>query len=122
MRVRKTDENGDMRFGRSQEDIWHNVPDGVAQVAQSRLMLFEGEWFMDLDDGTPWNTRVLGKYTGPTRDMVIRARLLGTPSLTSIVAYSSAVNRDTRQFSVQATVDTEFGLDAGRQFDIGAPI
>lgn len=109
MRVRKQDANGDYAFGGGQASIWTNVPDGVAQVVMTRLRLFQGEWFLDTRQGTAWNTRVLGKYTGSTRDMVIRSRILGTPGVTQIAAYSSNLNRDTRAYSVNATIDTAYG-------------
>lgn len=64
---------------------------------------------LDITDGTPWRTEVLGKYTGPTRDMVLRARILETPGVTAITAYDSALNRDTRAFTAQATISTQYG-------------
>lgn len=110
MRIRKVEpETGDMRFGSGQADFWRDVPDGVAQHVQSRLQLYRGEWFLDIADGTPWRTEVLGKYTGPTRDMVLRARILETPGVTAITAYDSALNRDTRAFTAQATISTQYG-------------
>lgn len=112
MRIRRTDQNGDMTFGRGQNNFWRDAPDGVALLAQDRLMMFQGEWFLDRTAGTPWNTRVLGKYTGPTRDMVVRSRVKGTSGCTAITAYDSQLNRDTRGFSVQITIDTAYGSGA----------
>jgi len=109
MRVRKQDGTGDMSFGRGQADYWINVPDGSGQVAKTRLALWLGQWFLDRTDGTAWQTKVLGKYTGSTRDAVIRARMLGTPGLTAIAAYSSALNRETRGFDVTARIETAYG-------------
>lgn len=109
MRVRKLTDSDDMTFGRSQNNFWFNVPDGVAQVVLSRLEMYTGDWFLDLDDGTPWRTQVLGKYTGSTRDAAVQARILGTPGVQGITAFSSQVNRDTRQYTVQATVETIYG-------------
>lgn len=98
-----------MTFGRGQSNFHRDVPEAPAQVALSRLKLYLGEWFLDTRDGTPWNTQVLGKYTGPTRDMVLRTRILGTPGVRAITGYASQVNRDTRQFSVQVQLDTIYG-------------
>lgn len=121
MRVRKTTEDGDMRFGRNQADYWRDVPDGVAQVVQSRLQLYLGEWFLDTSDGMPWKTQVLGKYTGPTRDMVIRTRILQTQGVTAIDAYDSQLNRDTRGFAAQATIDTLYGPGLVPILNLGVP-
>jgi hypothetical protein len=72
-------------------------------------MLWQGEWFLNRRSGTPWNTKVLGKYTGSTRDAVIRARILGTVAVNEIVAYSSAVNRETRAYTVNVEINTIYG-------------
>jgi hypothetical protein len=109
VRYRKLDANGDMQFGRGLSDFWINVPDAVAQAVETRLALQLGEWFLDTTDGTPWNTRVLGKYTGSTRDAVLQARTLGTPNLTGIASFSSGLNRETRAYTVKIVADTAYG-------------
>jgi len=57
----------------------------------------------------PWKTKVLGKYTENTRDPVIRAHVLGTTGVKSILDYSSDLNRDTRKFSGNISIDTVYG-------------
>ena len=55
MRVRKQDSvTGDMQFGHGSADFWHNVPEAVGQSVMTRLLLFAGEWFLDISEGTPW--------------------------------------------------------------------
>lgn len=112
MRYRKMDADGDMVFGGGQAAFYRDVPEAVAQAAVTRLMLFEGEWFRDTRDGTRWRTEVLGKGTAATRDPMIRARVLGTTGVTGIASYSSTLNRDTRGFSVNLTIDTVYGKAA----------
>lgn len=126
MRIRKMspgdpndDTARDMVFGSGQADFYRDVPEAPAQLAECRLMLFAGEWYQDLTAGTPWNTQVLGKYTGAIRDPIIRTRLLGTTGISGIAAYDSSLNRDTRQFAVQATLDTIYGQAA---FDAPSPL
>ncbi|MBB3811469.1 hypothetical protein [Pseudochelatococcus contaminans] len=109
MRYRKLDANGDMVFGNGGDSFYHDVPDAPAQAITTRLKLGLGEWFLDLKDGTPWKTRVLGKYTGFTRDPMLRSRILKTQGVKSLDAYSSSVNVDTRRFEVSATVSTAYG-------------
>lgn len=109
MRVRKLDENGDYSFGKGAKDFWRDVPDAPAQCARTRLYLFQGEWFLDSTEGTPWETEVLGKYTGSTRDPVIRTRVLGTQGVKEILEYDSQLDRDSREFAVQLTIDTIYG-------------
>lgn len=109
MRVRAVDQNGDMQFGANQGNFLSNSPDAVAQVVKSRLSLWLGQWFLDTSQGMPWATKVLGKYTGDTRDAAIQSQILGTPGVLQILNYSSALNRDTRLFSWAATIDTIYG-------------
>ncbi len=109
MRVRKIDPVKGRVFGGGQNAFWHNTPDGVAQCVQTRLGLWLGQWFLDLSEGTDWAVKVLGKYTESTRDVTIRARILGTPGVTGIVAYSSSLDRETRRWTVNATIDTAYG-------------
>jgi hypothetical protein len=109
MRLRMQDANGDRLFGQGQANFWINVPDAAGQLAQTRMALWLGQWFLNTPDGTPWLTKVLGKYKGSTRDAAIQARILGTPGVKAILAYASQLNRDTRVWNVQATIDTTFG-------------
>ena len=112
MRVRKQDANGDVIFGHGGADYYVNSPDAVALAIKTRLLLFTGEWFLDLSEGTPWATRVLGKgRTG--YDAVIKARILGTEGVKSIVpgSYVSVLSgHKGRRLSVTCTVDTVYGL------------
>ncbi len=109
MRVRKMDANGDMVFGQGQAAFWANVADGVGQIVGTRLGLWLGQWYLNTADGTPWATKVLGKYTGNTRDVVIQARILSTPGVTQLDSYASQLNRDSRIWSVQANGKTVYG-------------
>jgi len=109
MRYRKLDANDDYSFGRGAADFWKDVPDAPAQAVKTRLRLEQGEWFLDAREGMPWRTKVLGKRTGDTRDVVIRSHMLKTRSVVSVTGYYSDLNRDTRKFGVGATIDTIYG-------------
>lgn len=108
MRYRKLDANGDYVFGGQQADFYVNSPEAVAQAVQTRLRLWQGEWFLDTTAGTPWN-QVLGKYTGGTYDTVIRQRILGTQGVQAITDYSSTLDSEARVLTVSATISTIYG-------------
>ena len=108
LRYRKLDAAGDYSFGAGQANFYRDQPEAVAQAVQTRLALFLGEWFLDTSDGTPWNTRVLGERTLPLYDLTQRARILATPNVTSITAYASQFNAQTRALGVQVSVLTDF--------------
>jgi hypothetical protein len=110
MRYRKLDANGDMMFGHGLQDFHVNVPEAPAQAVLTRLKFWTGEWFLDPLDGTDWQTQVLGKHTEKTRDPLVIYRTSGTPGVRSILDYSSSLDRNTRDFRVNVTIDTIYGL------------
>lgn len=109
MKVRKLDENGDYSFGHGDSDFIKDTPETVAQSVKTRLLLLTGEWFLDVTSGTPWSTQILGEGTGSTYNSAIRSRILETEGVNSIVSYSSTLDRDKRELSVEATIDTIYG-------------
>ncbi len=109
MKYRKLDVNNDYSFGHKNNDFWINVPDGVAQSVLTRLQLYQGEWWLDISVGTPWKTQVLGKYTNNTRDAVLVARIGETKGVKSIMSFNSNLDRNTREYRVNTTIDTVYG-------------
>lgn len=108
MRYRALDENGDMTFGQGGLNFLVNSPEAVGQAVLTRLLLRTGEWFLDVTEGTAYDTLILGFGTRRSRDVEIRNRILGTQGVTEIVTYSSSVDA-ARKFSVQGDVATVYG-------------
>jgi hypothetical protein len=104
---RMLDENGDYTLGYGAGNWWGFQTQGVAQSVLTRLWLNTGDWFLNLQAGTPWNQEVLGKSNPVTRDMVIKARILDTPYVTVLADYATNVNLQ-RGYTVTATVTTQF--------------
>lgn len=109
MRYRKLTSTGDYSFGHGTSDWFVDQPEAVAQAVKTRLGLEVGDWFLDTSAGMAWRTKVLGKYTADTRDITIRARILGTTGVTAITAYNSDLDRTARAFTVAATISTVYG-------------
>lgn len=107
MRYRKLDADGDYMLNTFLRD----TPECVAQAIGTRLRLTTGEWFLDITEGTPWNTKVLGKYTSQQYDMAIKDRILGTLGVLELIDYASARNPDTRTLTITATVSTIYGVN-----------
>lgn len=122
MRVRKVSADGDYVFGGDQAAIWRDVPDAVAQVVESRLNLWEGQWYLDFNEGTKYRTQVLGKRTEATRDPVIRSRILSSPGVSEILAYNSVLNRDTRGLAIRATIATAYSRPATQGLPLNSAI
>lgn len=102
--------DGDYQFGQGSSNFLVNSPACVAQSVQTRLALWQGDWFLDVTEGTPWREQVLGKGRQSLRDLAIQSRILETPGVTSIQDYQSQVDPITRLMTVTVVVNTEFGL------------
>lgn len=109
MRVRIQDENGDYTFGSGQSNFFLNSVEGVAQAVQTRLLLWTGEWFLNVDEGTPYLQGVIGKQDQQTIDNVLRARILGTEGVSSILSYESIIDRENRKLNVSVSISTIYG-------------
>lgn len=109
MRYRKLTEDGDYSFGNGQNDFFRDVPEAVGQAAKTRLLLWLGEWFLDVDEGTQYMQGILGKHSKESADETIQTRVLGTQGLTGIPNYSSAINPDTRAMTAEFQIDTIYG-------------
>jgi hypothetical protein len=109
MRYRKLSEDGDYTFGNGQANFFKDTPAAVGQAAKTRLMLWLGEWFLNVEEGTPYLQGVIGKHNEQTREAVMRARVLGTEGLTSITNYESIIDPDNRKLNLSVAVDTIYG-------------
>lgn len=108
MRYRRLTSDGDMTFGQGTQDFLVNSPETVSQAVMTRLRLLTGEWFLDVEEGTPYSTQVLGKYTSSTYDQALRDRIAGTEGVIEILQYTSVLTG--RQLSVDARIDTVYGV------------
>lgn len=109
MRYRALSPTGDFVFGQGSTEFLINSPEAVAQAVQTRLKLAQGEWFLDLDEGTPYATEILGEGTQNLYDQAIQDRILGTEGVNSIDEYSSVLDSD-RKLIVSCTISTIFGV------------
>jgi len=109
MRYRKLTEDGDYTLG-SGQDFLVNNPEAVAQAVLTRLKLWRGEWFIDLEDGTPYSQEILGKrQRGGSPDGAIKRRILQTEGVREILSYSSNFDGNTRRLKIDATIATIYG-------------
>jgi hypothetical protein len=109
MRYRKLGPDDDYSFGNGQLDFWQDVPEAVAQSVKTRLLLWLGEWFLNIEDGTQYMQGILGKYSQELADTTIQDRVITTTGVTDIQNYASIKNPDTRSISVEFDIDTIYG-------------
>lgn len=109
MIYRALDLNGDYTFGRAGGNFLVDSREAVAQAVQTRLKLIQGEFFLDITAGTPYNSEILGAGTIGKYDLAIKTVILGTAGVTGLTAYSSQVDPTTRKASVTCTITTKYG-------------
>lgn len=109
MRVRRMNSAGDMTFGQGSANFIIDEPAAVAQLVLTRLKLWTNQWFLDLNEGTPYSTQILGKNSKSTYDNAILTRLLETNGVVSILAYQSSLNDTSRLLTWSATLQTQYG-------------
>lgn len=109
MRYRALDANGDYTFGQNGANMLVDSPAAVAQAIDTRLKLLQGEWFLDRTKGVPYDTQIVGMDTAATRDQALQTVILDTQGVTQIADYASYLDPETREFTMAAVVDTEYG-------------
>ena len=113
MRYRALSKDGDYTFGQGDANFLIDSPAAVGQAVQTRLRLEQGEWFLDVREGTTYASQILGEHKQATHDQAIRARILGTQGVIEITEYSSVVID--RNLKVNATINTIYGLTTIQQ-------
>jgi len=87
--------------------------DAVAQIIKQRLQLLQGEWWADTNDGLPFWQSIAGYAGGANSaqniNLLIQARILGTPFVTGLTSVNAAYNPANRSYTFSATVQTQFG-------------
>lgn len=112
MRYRKLTADNDYTFGNGQLDFYQDVPEAVGQSVLTRLLLFLGEWYLDITAGTPYLEAILGKFSQTAADVAIQDRVNLTTGVVDISQYQSTLNPDTRELDVELAIDTVYGPTA----------
>jgi len=80
------------------------------QAVTTRLRLFKGEWFLNLDSGVPWFQRVFVK---PARlgeiERIIRSTILQTEGVDKLTKFDLVFDSSTRKLSVGFEGTTIYG-------------
>lgn len=84
--------------------------DEVTQRLRSRLKMFRGEWFLDLNKGVPYRTEVFVKGISTERiASAIKREILTTPGVLQLLSYSQSLDGASRLLSVDFQVLTSDG-------------
>lgn len=104
--------NGDPLFGNSQSNFVSDL-NAVAQAIATRLKLLAGEWWENLNAGTPVFQSMLGvSGSGKRPDTVallLTQRILATPFVTGVSNVQTSYNDTARAFTLSCQAQTQFG-------------
>jgi hypothetical protein len=84
--------------------------DQVKQNIKIRLLMIQGEWFLNSQIGLPYFEKILVKNPDFSAiDVMIKATIVDTPEVTGITAYSSMFNKAARRLSISFQASTIYG-------------
>jgi hypothetical protein len=118
LRVRRLDKNHDMTFGGGLRNIAGGA-EGTAQRLRCRLLMIQGEWFLDTSAGVPWwqpEGNGVQPIMGASRNLqyaeaVLKTAILGTDGVATLESFSMSFNGTTRNLTVSASGTTVDGDD-----------
>jgi hypothetical protein len=88
--------------------------DGAERVRQQleiKLQLWQGEWFLDTEFGTPYLQSILGKQLTLSGALAaIRKSILEVDGVRSILEFAYTYSNASRTLSLTFTADTPYGL------------
>jgi hypothetical protein len=109
--VRQLDANHDPLWGNNQNNLIIDLQ-AVAQIIETSLLLFQGEWWENLKEGLPLFQSILGSNNGKKEDavaLIINTRILGVPYVLSIFNIVTTYSTS-RLFTYTSYVNTQFGV------------
>jgi len=87
--------------------------DAVAQAIDTRLLLFQGEWWENLSEGTPMFQGIIGNRASQSglevMSLAISSRIAGTPYVSAVENISITFNPTNRKLTFSAIAQTSFG-------------
>ena len=109
---RQVDANGDPIWGQGQANFVSDIY-AVAQAIGTRLKLLQGEWWENVNAGTPVFQSMLGVGGSGKRpnaiSLLIVQRILSTPYVRGVSSVVTSYNAATRAFHFSCQVQTAFG-------------
>jgi hypothetical protein len=128
LRYRQLSPTGDFQFGAAQADFLIDSPAAVAQAVQTSLRLWLGEWYLNVNDGTPYPESIIGYHSKDDADTAIQAVILGVAVIISstnvpngfspgqsvagvngIVNFQSEIDPASRAYSASCVLNTIYG-------------
>ena len=92
------------------------IQDGeeVLQHVRTRLLTYQGEWFLDTAAGIPYLQRILLKPANlSATESLIKSEILQTPGVDGLSSFGLEFNKTTRTLNINFTAQTTYGNVSG---------
>jgi len=116
MKRRSYDENGDYALNSF-------IVDGKAtvQAVNSKLKLFVGEWFLNVNDGIPYFQKILGKPRSLHEiERLIKRAILSVEGVEKLTKFDVRLDQNTRKLAIEFRAQTIYGEDIGDVLGVSA--
>lgn len=111
MIYRRLDKNGDYTFGQGKYNFKKEA-EAVSQAIRTKVLLLYGEWWENLEEGTPLFEGIFSQKNTPEGksavDMILRERVLDTEGVLRVSSFESTLGQN-KTYSVVMSVETVFG-------------
>jgi hypothetical protein len=107
-------ENGDLVLDGAGNLAVVTGAEGLRQKIVSRLQLYQGDWFLEVDAGVPYVQSILGRaqenkdLTGAIAQ-IISSEILKEPEVLSIIKSEAIFDETSRAYSYAAKLGTIYG-------------
>ena len=83
----------------------------ISQMLETRFKSFQGDWFLDLDQGMPYYQEIFLKSTTVTEiESIFLQVVAGTPGVLDIREFNLSLEPSTRTLTIEFTVLTTDGV------------
>lgn len=79
------------------------------QWLKSDLRLMEGEWFLNILEGTDWPSILSNRNNQRLVDITVKTIIANSKYVDDILAYNSTFNRSTMKYSLDIVIQIESG-------------
>lgn len=78
--------------------------EAIGEHIRQRLLLWQGEWFLDTSAGVSWTTYILGRPPSemPIAESIIKAEIAATPGVSEILEFSAVYDRRSRGLRIES--------------------
>lgn len=99
----------DLVFENGSTPVTSDIADGLKQRLKIKLLTFRGEWFLNVNYGTPYYQQILGKGRKKSSvDAVFRGLITEDADVAEVISFNSTLSSD-RRYSLSFVVRSVTG-------------